>query len=330
MVDKILSQEEVDALLRGLSDGEIETAETAKVDYDESGIRPYDLTAQDRIIRGRMPTLEIINERFARLYRVSLSSALRRVVDISTTNTEMLKFGEFLKTLPVPTSLHIIKMDPLRGHVLLVIESKLIFNLLDCFFGGTGRSRFKIEGRDFTSIENRIIMRLVHSVITELENAWKPVVNVQFQYVRSEVNPQFAAIVPPSDLVIVIHFEFELDQSIGKMILCLPYSTIEPIRQRLHASYQSDQLEIDETWIRRLKKRICEVDVQIVAELGRTQIKSNDLLKLEKGDVIVLNQDVGKPIVVKVQGVRKFLGLPGTYHGSKAVKITDLIYPETE
>ncbi|MCX7823006.1 MAG: flagellar motor switch protein FliM [Syntrophobacterales bacterium] len=329
-MDKILSQEEVDALLKGLSDGEIETSDAAKTTYDDSGIRPYDLTAQDRIIRGRMPTLEIINERFARLYRVSISSALRRVVDVSATTTEMLKFGEFLKTLPVPTSLHIIKMDPLRGHILLVIESRLIFNLLDCFFGGTGRSRFKIEGRDFTSVENRVILRLVYSVITELENAWRPVVPVQFQYVRSEVNPQFAAIVPPSDLVIVIHFEFELDQSIGKMILCLPYSTIEPIRQRLHASYQSDQLEIDETWIRRLKKRISEISVQVVAELGRTQIRSKDLLNLEKGDILVLNQDVGKPIVIRVQGVKKFLGIPGTYHGSKAIKITDLIYPEAE
>ncbi len=329
-MEKILSQDEVDALLKGLSDGEIETAETPKDDYDQSGVRPYDLTAQDRIIRGRMPTLEIINERFARLYRVNISSALRRVVDISATTTEMVKFGEFLKTLPVPTSLHIIKMDPLRGHILLVIESKLIFNLLDCFFGGTGRSRFKIEGRDFTSIENRVILRLVQSVVVELDNAWKPVIPVQFQFVRSEVNPQFAAIVPPSDLVIVIHFEFELDQAIGKMILCLPYSTIEPIRQRLHASYQSDQLEIDEAWMRRLKKRVGEISVRIVVELGRTKIRPQELLRLEKGDVLLLNQDVNKPIVVRVQGVRKFLGFPGVYHGSKAIKIVELIYPETE
>ncbi len=329
-MDKVLSQEEVDALLRGLSDGIIEPAEPATTEYDESGIRPYDLTAQDRIIRGRMPTLEIINERFARLYRVNISSTLRRVVDISATTTEMLKFGEFLKTLPVPTSLHIIKMDPLRGHALLVIESKLIFNLLDCFFGGTGKSRFKIEGRDYTSIENRVIMRLVKSMLVELENAWKPVVPIQFQFVRSEVNPQFAAIVPPSDLVIVIHFEFELDQAIGKTILCLPYSTIEPIRQKLHASYQSDQLEIDEAWIRRLKKRIEEIEVEVVAELGRTKIKSNDLLSLEVGDVIVLEQDVKKPITVSVQGVKKFLAYPGLYHGSKAVKIEKLIYPEAE
>lgn len=327
-MDKILSQEEVDALLRGLSEGEIEPSKEGQEDYDESGIRPYDLTAQDRIIRGRMPTLEIINERFARLYRVAISSALRRVVDISATQTEMMKFGEFLKTLPVPTSLHIIKLDPLRGHALLVVESKLIFNLLECFFGGLGRSHFKIEGRDFTPVEHRIIMRIVKAALAELENAWRPVVPLSFQFVRSEVNPQFAAIVPPSDLVIVIHFEFELDQAIGKVILSLPYSTIEPIRSQLQASYQSDQLEIDETWLSRLKKRITEVEVEMVAELGTTTIKTGDLLKMDVGDVLVLNQDAEKPITVKVQGVTKFLGYPGVFRGSRAVKIEKLIYPE--
>ena len=277
-----------------------------------------------------MPTLEIINERFARLFRVTISSSLRRVVDISTTQTDMIKFGEFMKTLPVPTSLHIVKMDPLRGHALLVVESKLIFNLLECFFGGTGRSHFKIEGRDFTSIENRIITRIVKTALIELENAWKPVIPIDFQYVRSEVNPQFAAIVPPSDLVIVVHFEFELDQAIGKMLLCLPYSTIEPIRSKLHASYQSDQLEIDETWINRLKKRISEVEVEIIAELGKTNIMAEDLLKLDVGDVLVLNQDVGQPLKIYVEGVQKFTGYPGVYKGSKAIKIEELIHPETE
>ncbi len=329
-MEKILSQEEVDALLRGLSDGEIETSDEEAEEVDDSGIRPYDLTGQDRIIRGRMPTLEIINERFARLFRVTISSTLRRVVDISTTNTDMIKFGEFMKTLPVPTSLHIIKMDPLRGHALLVVESKLIFNLLECFFGGTGRSHFKIEGRDFTTIENRIIARIVQSALTELENAWKPVIPIDFQYVRSEVNPQFAAIVPPSDLVIVVHFEFEMDQSIGKMLLCLPYSTIEPIRSKLHASYQSDQLEIDETWLNRLKKRLCEVEVEVKAELGRTSITAEDLLRLNVGDVLVLNQDIGHPLNILVEGVLKFKGYPGVFKGSKAVKIEELVYPEME
>ena len=324
-MEKILSQDEVDALLRGLSDGEIESEKEEAENLD--GIRNYDLTSQDRIVRGRMPTLEIINDRFARLHRVTLSSSLRRIIDITVTQTEMVKFGEFVRTLPVPTSLHILKLDPLRGHVLLIVESRLIFNLVDCFFGGTGRSSFKIEGRDFTSIEHRVINKMVRTVLKDLDQAWKPVAPVSFQFVRSEVNPQFATIVPPSDLVIVIHFEMELDRLIGKMILCLPYSTIEPLRSKLYASYQSDQLEVDTEWADRFKRRLHDMEVNLLVELGRTMVKSRDLLNIEVGDVLMLDQDVGEPLVVKVEGVPKFKAFPGGYRGNMAFQIVESINP---
>ena len=324
-MEKILSQEEVDALLRGLSNGEIEAEQ--KEDDESSGIRHYDLTSQDRIIRGRMPTLEIINDRFARLHRVSLSGSLRKIVDITVTQTEMIKFGEFVRTLPVPTSLHVLKMEPLRGHVLLVVESRLIFNLVDCFFGGSGKSSFKIEGRDFTSIEHRVIHKVVQSTLKDLDQAWKPVISINFQFVRSEVNPQFATIVPPTDVVIVIHFELELDRLIGKMILCLPYSTIEPIRSKLNASYQSDQLEVDLEWIERLKRRISEVEVGVLVELGKTQVKGRDLLSLGLGDILLLNQEVGEALTVKVEGVPKFKAYPGLSHGNRAFQVISAIAP---
>ncbi|HOV85505.1 MAG TPA: flagellar motor switch protein FliM [Syntrophobacteraceae bacterium] len=324
-MEKILTQEEVDSLLRGLSNGEVETKQVQE--EESGGIRRYDLTSQDRIIRGRMPTLEIINDRFARVHRVALSSALRRLVDITVTQTEMIKFGEFVRTLPVPTSLHVLKMEPMRGHILLVVESRLIFNLVDCFFGGTGRSNFKIEGRDYTSIEHRVIHKVVQGVLKDLDHAWKPVINISFQFVRSEVNPQFATIVPPSDVVIVVHFELELDRMIGKMILCLPYSTIEPIRAKLCASYQSDQLEVDVGWIERFKKRLCEVGVGVNAELGKTWIKGRDLLHLEVGDVLMLDQDVDEPLVVRVGGIPKFKAFPGTSKGNMAFRVTETINP---
>lgn len=326
-MEKILSQEEVDALLRGLSNGEIEAEQ--KEDEDSAGIRRYDLTSQDRIIRGRMPTLEIINDRFARLHRVSLSASLRKIVDITVTQTEMIKFGEFVRTLPVPTSLHVLKMEPLRGHVLLVVESRLIFNLVDCFFGGSGKSSFKIEGRDFTSIEHRVIHKVVQATLKDLDQAWKPVISINFQFVRSEVNPQFATIVPPTDVVIVIHFELELDRLIGKMILCLPYSTIEPIRSKLNASYQSDQLEVDLEWIERLKRRMKEVEVGVLVELGKTFVKGRDLLNLEEGDILLLNQEVGETLTVKIEGVPKFKALPGVSRGNRAFQVVDIVTPPT-
>lgn len=324
-MEQVLSQDEVDALLKGLSDGEIEAETAAAPAEEQSGIRPYDLTSQDRIIRGRMPTLEIINDRFARVHRVTLSGALRKVVDITVTQKEMIKFGDFTRTLPVPTSLHVLKMEPFRGHVLLVVESRLIFNLVDCFFGGSGRSSFKIEGRDFTSIENRVINKVVRMALKDLEQAWNPVTPVAFKFVRSEVNPQFATIVPPTELVIVVHYELEMDTLMGKIILCLPYSTIEPIRSKLSASYQSDQLEVDYSWTRRFIRRLREIPVQICVHLGRTEIKGQDLLRLEKGDIIVLDQDVNHPLTVSVEKVSKYRAYAGVLKGNHAVKIVDFI-----
>lgn len=320
---QILSQEEVDALLRGVSDGEIET-ETEEV-VDESGIVPYDLTSQERIIRGRMPTLDIINQRFSRLFRNSLSAALRKVLDVSAVSTDTVKFGEFIKSLPVPASLHIFKMEPLRGFALLIAESKLVFALVDTFFGGTGSSAMKIEGRDFTTIEQRMIKKVVLMALEELEKAWKPVHNVNISFVRSEVNPQFAAIVPPTDVVIVIIFEIEMDQVSGTITVCLPYSTLEPIIGKLRAGFQSDQLEVDQMWIRRLRERMVEAQVDVTVELGRTKITSRDLMNFKIGDIIQLNNDVSDELVIKVEGVTKFKGYPGTMKGSKAVQVSSVI-----
>ncbi|MEK6590143.1 MAG: flagellar motor switch protein FliM [Nitrospinota bacterium] len=320
---QILSQEEVDALLRGVSDGEIET-ETEEI-VDESGIVPYDLTSQERIIRGRMPTLDIINQRFSRLFRNSLSSSLRKVLDVSAVSTDTVKFGEFVKSLPVPASLHIFKMEPLRGFALLIAESKLVFALVDIFFGGTGGSAMKIEGRDFTTIEQRMIKKVVLMALEDLEKAWKPVHNVSIGFVRSEVNPQFAAIVPPTDVVVVILFEIEMDQISGNITICLPYSTIEPIIGKLRAGFQSDQLEVDQMWIKRLRERMMEAQVEVSVELGKTKITSRDLINFKVGDVIQLDNDVTNELLIRVEGIPKFKGYPGSMKGSKAVQVSSII-----
>ncbi|MCE5333027.1 MAG: flagellar motor switch protein FliM [Desulfobacteraceae bacterium] len=324
-MEKILSQDEVDALLRGLSDGEIETkSENAQ---SELNVKNFDLANQDRIVRGRMPTLDIINDRFAKIHRIALSGSLRRMLDINVCQAEMIKFGEFIRTLPVPTSLHILKMDPLRGHVLFMIESRLIFNLVDCFFGGSGRGSYKIEGRDFTSIEYRVINKVVKQVLLDMDQAWQPITPVTFNFVRSEVNPQFATIIPPTDVVIVVRYELEMDRMMGRMALVLPYSTIEPIRAKLYASYQSDQLEIDEEWILRLKGLLKDVPVEIMIELGKTSLKGGELADMEVGDVIMLDSDVTLPLTVKVEGIPKYKANPGIYRGKQAFQICSEIEP---
>jgi flagellar motor switch protein FliM len=319
-MSQILTQEEVDALLKGVSGGEIETETSLEV--DASGAIPYDLTSQDRIIRGRMPTLEIINDRFARLFRETLSTSLRKMVDVSAISTDMMKFGEFLKTLPVPTSIHILRFDPLRGNSLMIFESKLVFTLVDLFLGGKGTTTVKIEGREFTNIENRIIYKVLKDATQNMERAWNPVHNVQIEHVRSEINPQFVGIVPPSDVVVVVSFDIEMEFASGGMTLCMPYASLEPIKDKLYAGYQSDHLEVDHAWLRRFYEQLKKASVALSVELGHTTLKARNLLGLAVGDVLFLDENAHEDAIIKVEGVPKFLGIPGIVRGNHAIQIT--------
>jgi len=318
----ILSQEEVDALLRGIAGGDVETA-TDDI-FDPSGVMIYDLTSQDRIIRGRMPTFEMTNEKFARVFRSTLSGLLRKVISISATHTDMLKFGEFLKILPVPTSLHLFKMEPLRGTSLIVVESKIIFMLVDVIFGGSGKEPFKIEGREFTAIESNIIKKIVIAALADLEKVWQPLADIKTTYQRSEVNPQFAHIVSPTDVVVVANFEVEVEYSSGMISICFPYSMLEPIREKLQAGFQSEQMEVDNIWSERFRRNLVESPVEMSVELGSTSVLMRDVLHLKKGDVIPLDQYASEPLKLTVEGVPKYSCYPGTYKGNQAVRIVGL------
>ncbi|MBN1547778.1 MAG: flagellar motor switch protein FliM [Syntrophaceae bacterium] len=324
-MSQILSQEEVDALLRGIAGGDIET-EIEDI-HDPSAVTLYDLTSQDRIIRGRMPTLEMTNEKFARMFRTTLSALMRKVISVNSMSINMLKFGEFLKTLPVPTSLHLFRMDPLRGNAIFVMESKIIFTLVDILFGGTGKEFFKVEGREFTAIENSLIKKVVLNALVDLEKAWKTLVeNIKVQYQRSEINPQFAQIVPLTDVVVVVNFEIEVEYNTGVMSLCIPYASLEPIREKLQAGFQSEQLEVDKVWADRFKQNLSLSKIDIVVELGKTNLKSRDVIELKKGDVIPLDQYASDPLFVLVEGMPKFLCVPGVSKGSQAVQISHVIH----
>jgi flagellar motor switch protein FliM len=322
-VANILSQEEVDALLRGISGGEIETE---NVDlYGSSDVITYDLTSQDRIIRGRMPTLDMTSEKFARMFRATLSSMLRKVCSVSAVSTDMVKFGEFLKSIPVPTSMHLFKLEPLRGSALIVVESKIIFMLVDIIFGGSGKSSFKIEGREFTAIESNIIKKVVLSALGDIEKAWQSLVELKTSYQRSEINPQFIQLVPPTDVVVVSTFEIEVEYSSGTISLCIPYATLEPLRDRLQAGYQSEQREADKDWISRFKGSLLASKVDLMARLGSTEINASDVIHLKKGDVIPLAQCIMDPIDLYVEGVKKFQGRPVNYKGNQAIQLSHII-----
>jgi len=322
-MSQVLSQGEVDALLRGVGDGFVETE--TDVPEEVIGVVPYDLTSQEKIVRGRLPTLDIINQMFSRLFRNSFSSLMRKSADISAVSTDSLKFGEFLRSLPVPSSLHVFRMEPLRGFGLMVIESRLVFSFVDNFFGGTGAADINILGRDFSAIETRMTRNVVQTALEDWERAWKTVHPLSCTYVRSEVNPQFAAIVPPTDVVLVIVFDIEMENSSGTVTICIPYSMVEPIINKLKANFQSEQMEVDQVWINRLRGELMQTEVELVAELGQVELTPRDLLGLKVDEVIMLGKDVSDPLHISIEGITKFRGYSGVSRGMKAVQITKVL-----
>lgn len=320
-MSEVLTQEEVDSLLNGLSAGKVESAAVAPEEVE--GVAKYDFARQEKVIRGRLPTFEVINERFAREVRSTLSVLLQTNVDISSESLDTLKFSEFGRSLPVPTSLHVFRMEPLRGQALLVMDTELVFNLIDTFFGGKGTGKAKVEGREFTSIEDVMIRKVVTSCLRDLETAWQPVEPLVTSLQRSEVNPQFAAIVPPTDLVIVARFEVELEQAAGKLTICLPYAMIEPLRGKLSSGFQAEAEEVDLTWVTRLTEIIRESSVDFKVVLGKTIIKGEKLITMRPGDVIPLDQDASEPLVGYVENISKFDGFAGVKKGFQAYRIED-------
>ncbi len=319
----VLSPGEVDALLKGVGENQISVQQDVPEDTSEAV--PYDLSSQEKVIRGRLPTLDIINQMFSRLFRNSFSSLMKKSADISTASTDSVKFGEFLRSLPVPASLHVFRMEPLRGFGLMVVESKLVFALVDNFFGGVGNSDVHIDRRDFSAIEVRMTKNVVLSALEDWEKAWKPVHPVSVSYVRSEGNPQFAAIVPPTDTVLVVVFDVEMENTSGTITICIPYSTVEPIVPKLKESFQSEKMEVDKIWVKRLQVELMETELEAAVELGTAVITPSKFMDLQVGNVLMLGNDVSDPLLVKVEGVPKFRGFPGVSRGNKAVQITEII-----
>ena len=258
-VNDILTQDEIDALLHGVNSGDVDTDDSA--DVNDGKARNYDFASQDRIVRGRMPTLEMINERFARYFRINLFNLLRRSAEISIGGVQMLKFSEYVHSLFVPTSLNLVKVKPLRGTALFVIDPKLVFILVDNYFGGEGKYHTKIEGREFTPTEMRVIEMLLGLAFKDLKEAWAPIMQINFDYINSEVNPQFANIVSPSEVVVVTTFHVELDGGGGDFHVTMPYSMVEPIREILDAGVQSDRSDTDERWVLALREDMKEAEV---------------------------------------------------------------------
>lgn len=319
MSDDILSQEEVDALLRGVT-GE---AEETKPDENVSGVRSYDLGRQERIVRGRMPTLEIINERFARLFRIGLFNFMRRNAEISIGPVRVVKYSEFVRNLVVPTNLNLVHMKPLRGTALFIFDPNLVFLVVDSLFGGDGRFHMRVEGRDFTPTEQRIIQRMLGVVFEEYKKAWDPIYPIDFEYVRSEMNTQFANIATPTEVVVTATFNIELGTGGGDFHVCIPYAMIEPIRDMLNSSMQADRTEVDARWVKQLTSQVQNAEVNLVANLGHTSVYLGEILNLKVGDVISL--DIPEAIVAEVDGVQVLECKYGVLNGQYALRVNKIL-----
>ncbi len=313
----LLSQDEIDALLHGVDAGAVDTGPPPPAPGEA---RQYDFSSQDRIIRGRMPTLEMVNERFARLWRIGLFNLIRRSADMSVRGIDLIKFNDYMHSLYVPSNLNLIKFKPLRGTGLIVFEPTLVFTVVDNFFGGDGRYPTRIEGREFTPTEMRVIQLMLKQTFADLHEAWAPVMDVEFEYLNSEVNPHFANIVTPREYVVVSRFHVELEGGGGEIHITLPYSMLEPIRELLDAGIQSDRVDRDESWNIMLREQLNTAEVTISSVLAQKQMTLRELTRLKIGDVLPI--ELPKQVPLCVENIPVFTGEFGISHGQNAVKIT--------
>jgi flagellar motor switch protein FliM len=317
MSEQFLSQEEVDALLEGVDDTPAASTEGGK------GPIPYDLAKQERIVRGRMPTLEIINERFARNLRIGLFNFMRRNPEVSVGPIRVQKFSAFLRGVAVPTNINVVAVKPLRGNGLVICDPKLVFTVIDSMFGGSGNMQYRIEGRDFSPTEQRIIQRMLDVMLEEYRKAWSSIYPLSLEYMRSEMNPQFANVATPGEIVVATSFSIEIGELGGDMQICIPYSTLEPIRDVLYSSLQGDSMEADKRWVNLLTQQIKSAEIEIAAELGHANATVGELMALKAGDFIEL--ELLERIVAKSDGVPVFDCSYGVSNGHYAIRVQDIL-----
>ena len=314
-----LSQEEIDTLLHGVDNGDVETS----TDIGDGEATSYDLASQDRIIRGRMPTLDMVNERFTRYMRVSMFNMLRRQTELTAVGVKMVKFSEYVRGLFMPTNLNLINIRPLRGTGLFVMDPNLVFSTVDNFFGGDGRYHTRIEGREFTPTENRVIQMFLEIAFKDLSKAWKPVMDLDYVYINSEVNPQFANIVSPTEVVVVSTFKMEVEGGGGEFHVVMPYAMLEPVRELLDAGMQSDAAEVDQRWIKTLQEEMKEAPVEVETVLTSVRLSLGEILNLKEGDVIPV--EIPDLVTMRAERTPIFRGVLGVSNGMNAVQYVEPI-----
>jgi flagellar motor switch protein FliM len=319
MMDKLLTKEEIEALLIAVSEGRVDPDK--ELSRDRGGVVNYDLfntTAH----KGLMPNLDIVYDSFIRYHRVSMSNRLRKIVEIKKIGARPYKFDDFLKTLPSPVCMGIFKIDPLKGASVVTMDNNLVYAVIDSVLGGSGSPSIMENNRLYTSIELKIMQKIMKDALLDMEKSWVHLQSdAKMNLLRLEMNPRLVNIVPPEYLVVTMELEIQIENTRGSMVFAIPYMTVDPIKEKLKYGGQIDTETRDPKWTYKLSTELCDAPMAINVEMGHATITLRELLHLECGDTIMLDKDVQSPMVMKVGGIGKFLGNPGVYRGNKALQI---------
>ncbi|HTP63779.1 MAG TPA: flagellar motor switch protein FliM [Geobacteraceae bacterium] len=324
---KILTREEIDALLNDVAEGRIDPEK--ELAREQGGVVNYDLF-NTMTHKGMMPNLDIVYDSFIRSYRVTMSNRLRRIVEIKKVGARPFKFDDFILSLPSPVCMGIYKIEPLKGAAMVAMDSQLVFAVMDSILGGTGSPRMPENNRMFTSIELRIMQKIVKDALIDMEKAWAPLHGTRMTLLRMEMNPRLVNLVPPEYHVVTMQLEIQIENTKGTMIFVVPYMTVEPIRDKLKNGVQFDLVAVDSKWSYRLSAELNEAPLEVTVEMGNTMITLEELMNLAPGDTIMLEKECRSELMVKVGGVAKYMGVPGVRSGNKAVQITRIIRREDE
>lgn len=321
-MEKILTKAEIEALLNAVFDGRIEPEK--ELSRTENTAVAYDLINSDAH-KGFVPNLDIIYDSYIRYNRVNLSNRLRKVVEIKKVGARSYKFDDFIQTLPSPVCMAIFKIEPLKGAALISFDSSLVMSLVDTMLGGSGTGKVSVANRVFTSVELRLMEKIAKEVLSDLEKAWAPLYPSRMNLLRLELNPRLISIVPPEYQIVTMAVKVQIEEVSGNMVFAIPYMTIDPIRDKLKAGMQFDLMAIDPMWSFRLSSGLEEAPLELSVEMGNALITLNELLDLEPGDTIMLDKPCTSEMQIRVEGVPKYLGVPGVRHGNKAIQITKIV-----
>jgi flagellar motor switch protein FliM len=320
MSEKILNQDEIDALLKGVATGEVPT--TPNDATSSGGVTPFNFAGYDRVVRGRMAALDAMHDRFCKLLTVTFSRAMHRTVDISMQGTEIQKFGNLLSRFALPSSLILFKMNPLRGTALLAMEASLVYLLTDHYFGGNGQAHAMPEGRDFTHIQQRVIRNMTDLALRDLEKAWKGIHSIKAEILRLETDPQLAGAM--TDLAVVMTVRLQMGDTAKDFFISYPYALLEPIKEKL-CGLVSNPYEVDQQWTARFLEELQYCSTEMSVELGRATVHVQDLMNFTPGDVVLLDKSQGDAVLASIEGLPKFMGIPGIVKGQQALQIVSVI-----